>query len=350
MFSCLKILVIIDVLRKKGSTMEKLKNIRFNLRFFNGSDEPESVHSVKELEEKLRNNQIAFDDFMAYFFSGQLQRWLECHGEKDVALLEQLRAIDKKATNKEIVKALFAALGFCFDEQEIDRMIVSYDFPYRMKAEAVKNAKDAKQRFNALQDEIDAYESLCKQLIEKKNDPVFVRKRVKCIIEKYFPVLKLDGVRFFTKMKNPNNGCPAAILELLADPRGRSLFVIDSPPIDEIEESEIYANLQVSIINRHWLDFERQGRNFYVKIDNKPVEDARPIEIVPDYSDAVDDWRTLVPKGRRVMVLCNTGVLIRNGKGDEWYAGELNNRFLVLDGCSYRQEFKTTAYLAYMEL
>ena len=71
--------------------MQKLKNIRFNLRFFNGSDEPESVHSVKELEEKLRNNQIAFDDLMAYFFSGQLERWLECHGEKDVTLLEKLQ-------------------------------------------------------------------------------------------------------------------------------------------------------------------------------------------------------------------------------------------------------------------
>ena len=165
MFSRLQILVIMDVLRKKGSVMEKLKNIRFNLRFFNGSDEPESVHSVNELEEKLRNNQIAFDDFMAYFFSGQLQRWLECHGEKDATLLEKLCAIDKKATNKEIVRALFSALGFCFDEQEIDRMIVSYDFPYRLKAEAVKNAKDAKQRLNALQDEIDDYESLCKQLI-----------------------------------------------------------------------------------------------------------------------------------------------------------------------------------------
>ena len=83
--------------------MEKLKNIRFNLRFFTGSDSFESVHSVDELGEKLRNNQIAFDDLMAYFFSGQLQRWLECHGAKDSVLLEKLRAIDSKATNKERV-------------------------------------------------------------------------------------------------------------------------------------------------------------------------------------------------------------------------------------------------------
>ena len=65
--------------------MEKLKNIRFNLRFFTGPDTCESVHSIEELEDRLRTNQIAFDDLMAYFFSGQLQRWLECHGEKDAA-------------------------------------------------------------------------------------------------------------------------------------------------------------------------------------------------------------------------------------------------------------------------
>ena len=330
--------------------MEKLKNIRFNLRFFNGSDSQESVHSVKELEEKLRNNQIAFDDFMAYFFSKQLERWLECHGEKDLALLEKLRVIDKTAPNKEIVKALFAALSFCFDEQEIDRMIVSYDFPYRLKAESVKNAKDAALRLNTLQDDVESYEALCRQLSEKNNDIIFVKKQVRKIVEKYFPLLELDAMRFFNKMKNPNKGCPAAILELLMCPRGRSLFVTDNLPCAEKDQESIYEKSRVPLINRSWIGFERKVSGFYVKVDGVYIEDVKPIEIVDDYSDAVEDWKMLVPKGRKIMVLNNTGVLVRSGKGDEWGAGEMNNRFLILDGCSYWMIHKTTAFLAYVEL
>lgn len=330
--------------------MEKLKNIRFNLRFFTGSDEPESVHSVKELEEKLRNNQIAFDDFMAYFFSGQLQRWLECHGEKDVALLEKIRAIDKKATNKEIVKALFAALGFCFDEQEIDRMIVSYDFPSRLKAESAKNAKNAELRLNTLQDEIESYEALCRQLSGKGNDSIFVRKQVRKIVEKYFPLLELDAMRFFDRMKNPNKGCPAAILELLMCPRGRSLFVTESSPMDGEDAKLEYDKIHVSLANRCWLKFERKVSGFWVTIDNSYVQNVQPIEIIDDYSDAAENWKVLVPKGRKIMILNNTGVRVKNGNGAEWEAGEMNNRFLILDGCSYLQVHKTTAYLAYVEL
>lgn len=372
--------------------MQKLKNIRFNLRFFNGSDEPESVHSVKELEEKLRNNQIAFDDFMAYFFSGQLERWLECHGEKDLVLLDKLHAIDKKSTNKEIVKMLFAALGFCFDEQEIDRMIVSYDFPSRLKTEAVKNAKEAELRLNTLQDNINAYEALCRQLFEKNNDIVYVKKQVRKIIEKYYPLLELDAARFFNAMKNPNNGCPTAILELLMSPRGRCLFKIDNYPIavkpiaevarlsygDALKElfgaqfdakrdgntaatsscvdhpcvengkDSTYKKSCVSL--RNWIAFERKSSGFYVKIDGVYMQDSRPIEIIDDYSDAVGDWKVLVPKGRKIMVLHNAGVRVRSGKGDEWGEGEMNNRFFILDGCSYKQVFRTTAYLAYVEL
>lgn len=330
--------------------MEKLKNIRFNLRFFNGIDSYESVHSVKELEEKLRNNQIGFDDFMAYFFSNQLERWLECHGDKDIVLLERLRAIDKKATNKEIVKALFAALGFCFDEREVDRMIVSYDFPSRLKAESVKNAKDAELRLNTLQDEIEAYEVLCRQLLEKKNDPIFVRKQVRKIVEKFFPLLELDAMRFFNSMKNPNNGCPAAILELLMCPRGRRLFVTEYSPEDGDDAKSEYDKIRVSLANRSWLKFERKVSGFWVKIDNLDVQNVQPIEIVNDYSGAMEDWKELVPRGRKIMILNNTGVAVKNGRGDEWESGEMNNRFLILDGCSYMQIHKTTAYLAYVEL
>lgn len=326
--------------------MEKLKNIRFNLRFFNGSDSHESVHSVKELEEKLRNNQIAFDDLMAYFFSGQLQRWLECHGEKDSVLLEKIQSVDKKATNREIVKALFAALGFCFDEQEIDRMIVSYDFPNRLFAESSKSAEAAEERQNTIQNEIDAYEAVCKQIIEKKQDLLLVKKLVRKILEKYFPLLELDASRFVSTMRDPGRGCPAAVLELLSNESGRRLFKDGN----DNAEGNPYGRCRASVYN--WLQFERKAYGFYVSINGKYVSDSdiRPIKIIDDYSDAAYRMKTLCPKGHKVMVLCNYGVSVRDGNGVEWTESTLTNQFRIIDGCSYQQIYKTKAFLAYVEL
>ena len=204
--------------------MEKLKDIRFNLRFFNSADTFESVHSVDELEEKLRSNQIAFDDRMAYFFSGQLERWLKCHGERDRELMEKIRTIDVNAPNKEIFNSLFSALGFYFDEKEIDRMIVSYDFPSQLRVKSEEKTRTAECQINSIRNEIDAYEAICRQLIEVKTDWVAVRKLVSKFVVRYFPILSLDVLRFFQVMKNPRKGCPQAVLALLADSRGRTLF------------------------------------------------------------------------------------------------------------------------------
>lgn len=335
--------------------MQKLKNIRFNLRFFNGSDEPESVHSVKELEEKLRNNQIAFDDFMAYFFSGQLERWLECHGEKDLVLLDKLHAIDKKSTNKEIVIKLFAALGFCFDEQEIDRMIVSYDFPCRLKAEAVKNAKDAAARHSSMRDELDAYTTVCKQILAGKNDLQLVRKLTRKIVVNYLPILELDAYRFFRMMHNPIYGCPAAIIEMIINENSRKLFVTNEQENDDAFVANRYDKLQ-HIPLRGWLKFSRTPTSFYIKISNKKISNKDAdwpgqIDVVTDYSDAEVDWKTLVPKGQKVLVLCNDGVSVKDGKGDKlWGPMDMTNQFIILDGCSYKQIFKTRSIFAYVGL
>ena len=259
--------------------MEKLKNIRFNLRFFTGSDSFESVHSVDELGEKLRNNQIAFDDLMAYFFSGQLQRWLECHGAKDSVLLEKLRAIDSKATNKEIVKALFAALGFCFDEREIDRMIVSYDFPSRLQETALKNTQAAEAQLNSVQNEIEAYEATCRQILQGRKDSLLVKKLIGKIVDKYLPLLELDVVRFFAKMKSPENGCPVAILELLARKTSRRLFLRENvmPDKGAYFSDSLYGFEPILLIASHGV-FEtiplnlaliRLGRKEFFKINDQ---------------------------------------------------------------------------------
>ena len=60
--------------------------------------------------------------------------------------------------------------------------------------------------------------------------------------------------------------------------------------------------------------------------------------------------KTLCPKGHKVMVLCNNGVSVRDGNGEEWTESALTNQFRIIDGCSYQQIYKTKAFLAYVEL
>ena len=338
--------------------MEKLKNIRFNLRFFNDTDIPESVHSVKELEEKLRNNQIAFDDLMAYFFSGQLQRWLECHGEKDADLLKKLKDIDMSSMEnvtdiqkriQKLIKGLFAALGFCFDEQEITRMTASYVLPYERQVEYSKNKKEAETRQTSMRNEVDSYEATCLQILEGRNDLLLVKKLVGRIVDKYLPLLELDAYRFFNIMRNPKTGCPEAILEMLTRESCRKLFLADVQEPKHEALNSCYTKLSIPLAR--WLNFTRTPNSFFIRIGAEPkAEWPKCVNVVEDYSNADGNWQMLVPKGRKIMVLCNDGVAVKDCKGVEYESDAMTNQFIILDGCSYMQVFKTKAILAYVEL
>jgi len=341
--------------------MEKLKNIRFNLRFFNGSESFESIHSTEELEDKLRTNQIAFDDLMAYFFSGQLQRWLECHGAKDAALLEKLRNIDTKAPNKQIVLALFAALDFCFDEQEIDRMIVSYDFPARLQKATQECSKTAEVQLNSMQNEIDSYEAMCRQILTCKDDRLAVRKAIAKLVDRYYPVLELDIVRFFRLMRKESNGCPWAILELLSNRRGRSLFVTKGDANVSSGADPAYPKPRAKV--EGWLSFQRGSKSSYVQFAGVGTFTTHEMFswIASEDLDAAysafnsSKWKQVVPVGKRVMILCNDGVNVKgrlDGSDElsEWSEYSLDDRFLIFNGCSYSVEHKTKAILAYVEI
>lgn len=328
--------------------MEKLKNIRFNLRFFNGEDSFEAVHSVEELEDKLRTNQIAFDDLMAVFLCGQLARWLECHGDKDLQLLEKLKKINLKAPNKEIVKDLFAALGFCFEDKEIDRMIISYEFPQRLKEATAESDKVRENKINSMQNEIDSYEAICRQLPDANGDWERIRKTVKQILDKYYPLVRLDIGRFYTAIKK---SCPLAILALLMEKKGRELFVqTATSPI-----AETYSANLPSVEN--YLKFMKGGSGkFYISVGGSNyLQDPYPITWVDDYSKTETSYRQLIPKGGRVLILNNSGVYVKgveDGEVDvkDWADGELNGMYKILHNCSFQLQFKTKAFLAYVEL
>ena len=327
--------------------MEKLKNIRFNLRFFNGEDSFEAVHSVEELEDKLRTNQIAFDDLMAVFLCGQLARWLECHGDKDLLLLEKLKKINLKAPNREIVKDLFAALGFCFEDKEIDRMIISYEFPQRLKEATDESDKLREDKINSMQNEIDSYEAICRQLPEANGDWERIRKTVRQILDKHYPLIRLDISRFYSVIKK---SCPFAILALLLEKKGRELFdeTATSP------DTRLYPVWRATL--RNYLNFSRtKFENYYISVGGgEYLENPYPITWVDDYSKTETSYRQLIPKGG-VLILNNSGVYVKgveDGEVDvkDWADGELNGMYKILHNCSFQLQFKTKAFLAYVEL
>ena len=328
--------------------MEKLKNIRFNLRFFNGEDSYEAVHSVEELEDKLRTNQIAFDDLMAVFLCGQLARWLECHGGKDLPLLEKLKKINLKAPNKEIVRDLFAALGFCFEDKEIDRMIISYEFPQRLKEATDESDKLREDKINSMQNEIDSYEAICRQLPEANGDWEGIRKSVKLILDKHYPLIRLDIGRFYLANKK---ACPFAILALLLEKKGRELFAQTATSL----AVESYPPYLPSLEN--YFKFIRGGSGkFYISVGSgNYLENPRPITWIDDYGKAETSYRQLIPKGGRVLILNNSGVYVKGAEDGEddvknWVDGELNGKYKILHNCSFQLQFKTKAFLAYVEL
>ena len=190
---------------------------------------------------------------------------------------------------------------------------------------------------NSLQNEIDAYEAVCRQIIDGRQDLQIVKKLVSKAIDGYLPLLELDAIRFFCRMKNPKTGCPAAILELLANPRTRNTFICCA-----------------SKLGSPWLDFMRNpsGTALGVEIAGEyATRPVPPIKWLEDYRDSVGHWKTLLPKGRRAMILCNTGVSVRDRTGNTVFEeGSLNGKFAILDGCDYTQAYKTKAFLAYVEL
>lgn len=330
--------------------MERLKNIRFNLRFFNGEDTFEAIHSVKELEEKLRGNEIAFDDLMSVFLCGQLDRWLECHGEKDRELLDKLRAIKREAPNKEVVKSLFEALGFDFEEKELDRMIISYEFPQRLKEVAAESDKVRDDKIRMLKNETDAYEAICGQLAALSEDWVGIRKCAKNLLDRYYPLIRIDIGRFYSAFKKK---CPFVILALLMEKDGRELF----------EQTAINSNASMypirlpSLENYFCFEGSWATKRFYISIGGEEnyLENPYPIDWIEDYSKAETSYLELLQKPGRVLILNNSGVYVRgveDGCEDsrDWDDGELNGKFKILSNCSYRLKHKTKAFLAYVEL
>ena len=136
---------------------------------------------------------------------------------------------------------------------------------------------------------------------------------------------------------------------MIAKESCRKFFVANDHERDDTSTASHYPKLHVPL--KGWLTFRRTLTSFYITISGKEADWPKPIDVVTDYSDAIYDWKTLAPKGRKILVLCNDGVSVRDGRGDKlWEPNDMTNQFLLLDGCSYKQIYKTRAILAYVEL
>ena len=128
----------------------------------------------------------------------------------------------------------------------------------------------------------------------------------------------------------------------------------DLDQMDDLSEEIAYPRSPVRIPET-WLTFIRTPSRFWIKVDGSVDHCCPVICYVREFDDATDCYRELLPSGRKVMILCNSGVKVRgtavgmDGTKD-WESDEMTGAYLVLEKCSYQLQYKTKAFLAYVEL
>jgi hypothetical protein len=336
-----------------------MKKIRFNLKFFKGDGNFDSVRSLAELQDKFN-----LDDLYEYFVSGQLVLWLQCHGEDAVA--EKVSAVaGEKNVHNQIAK-LFDALGFDFDSNEKESAIASYLFPLEFLKRRAKLGESIKKVDEVVRKDVEEYAELLKFLIYNREDFAAVKAGVKDILRYHAEQFKMDYMRFYEIMVRQ---CPLAIFAVLMDKDYRDYFLASSESSKDrylARLSDVCETVDVSNPLQHFKT--RLGRflavsgttsSVKVLIDGDQVDgeayllkDRDVIKQISDYEKGRNAWQDEVDGSKKVMVLWNDGVEARpyHDNTNQYKPGELNGKFEIMNGLEYRVTGYNTGCLLYMEV
>lgn len=336
-----------------------MKNIRFNLKFFNGNGNFDSVRSLTELHDKFN-----LDDLYEYFLSGQLELWLKCHGEELIA--QRVAAIaSEKDIHKQIV-ALFDALGFDFDANEKRSAIASFLYPMEFLRKRAALSESVKKVDDTIRKDLDEYNEIVKFIVDNNEDFAAVKAGVKDLLKHHGEFFKLDYMRFYEIMVHQ---CPLAILAVLMDKDYRNYYLPSSDDCKSLYLGELAgmsSREDVSKPLQHiktriskFIDVSATASRVKVMIDGEQIDgegyllkDWEIIKQISDYEKGRNAWQDEVDGSKKVMVLWNDGVEARpyHDNTNQYKPGELNGRFEIMNGLEYRVTSYNKGCLLYVEI
>ncbi|NMA43142.1 MAG: hypothetical protein GX946_07155 [Oligosphaeraceae bacterium] len=363
----------------------QLKNIRFNLKFSTGknADGEEQfvvIRSIKDLEDNLN-----VDELYLYFMSGQLARWLTVIDEGKKA--EAISKIDKKANINEQLKAIFSALDFKLDKDELAVLVESYSYSKLIQDQKRDMASILENVQEVIKQDFARYTHCLNDIIASATDFGAVKAKVRALLKNFPEQFSLDWKRFYDLMIFH---CPLAIFVVLMNEKYRNFFLVDeanafsnfyngievlatsddgktkeSNPKQEHQINdpiryfvERFSNLltvhcsnnQPYIILDANCSNQRFDEGSYLMKDNLIIKEV-------DYSKSEGEWQDAVDKGNKVMILhCGNNVTIRpSGDKEHQYKGEDQlPPFAIFNGLDFRTSSSYTSsrndVLMYMEV
>ena len=336
-----------------------MKNIRFNLKFFNGNGSFDSVRSLSELHDKFN-----LDDLYEYFLSGQLELWLKCHGEELIA--QQVAAIASEKDIHKQIDALFDALGFDLDANEKRSAIASFLYPMEFLRKRAAIGESIKKVDDAIRKDLDEYNEIVKFIVDNNEDFAAVKAGVKDLLKHHGEFFKLDYMRFYEMMVHQ---CPLAILAVLMDKYYRNYYLPASGDCKSLYLGELAGMSEREDVSKplqhiktrisKFIDVSATASSVKVMIDGERIDgegyllkDWEIIKQISDYEKGRNAWQDEVDGSKKVMVLWNDGVEARpyHDNTNQYKPGELNGRFEIMNGLEYRVTSYNKGCLLYVEI
>lgn len=338
----------------------QLKSIRFNLKFNQGNGEFALVHSLADLVNKLN-----IDDLYDYYKSGQLARWLEIHEESEKAIA--VKKINREVSVYEQIKALFMALDFQLEPDELKKLIDAYYYPEEIKINRISLNECLNNVDRVVAQEFDNYTKLLKEIIASAKDFSVIKAKVRGLLTNYSIFFELDYMRFYDIMARK---CPLAIFTVLMDNKYRKYFLPTDEPCSQCFYGPLFGimaeypspNPATAFQKRRekLLEVSKDGCNFSFKVDG--VEMAKTDLFSSDniikkvsYDRSGGEWEDAIERDSKIMILyCSSNITIRQSgdKANQYKGNELPEKFMIFDGLDFRcsAHSSSTPCLLYLEV
>ncbi len=309
------------------------KTIKFNL-ILDGN----SVRTIEDLRENF-----SIEDILEYYNNGLLQRWLEVRGYSE--LLERVKSIHEE-DDIEIIKKLITIFQVEMEAQKVKEGVAILKYINERKIQFDDYNKLKFKTQSVIDDYHLGYIELIDDIIENADDMAKIKANIKNLKDNYFELFKYNFHKLYFSLKDK---APMAIFSILMDEELRYYFIgtwAEKEDEEFKEGDKLYNAEYITYSSEVYKDIVN-----YIK-DEKDLEEILGDNLHKYSADTEDFWDNIEPEDKKVLVLkIDTGSHIKNRKSmnEKFEYNEVNNRFRILNGLSYRSHNENDKIL-YMEV